>query len=195
MPHGISCKKNIIKECEEEAGIPASISTNVIPVGAVSYMDIEGYRYKRDVLFCYDLKLPPDFVPKNEDGEVDSFRLITVSQAANIIRRTEFYKPNCCLVILDFLFRHGYSLAIDGLVEKPIELSLAQIRLKGQGPTTLPQPHGGASGMPMAIPQGLGADFTESNGGRNFQALLNVQSENQAATCLGADADWFGEER
>ncbi|KAF3333182.1 Nudix hydrolase 20 [Carex littledalei] len=127
-PHGISCKKNIIKECEEEAGIPASISTNVIPVGAVSYMDIEGYRYKRDVLFCYDLKLPPDFVPKNEDGEVDSYRLITVSQAANIIRRTEFYKPNCCLVILDFLFRHGYSLAIDGLVEKAIELSLAQIR-------------------------------------------------------------------
>ncbi|XP_078153985.1 nudix hydrolase 20, chloroplastic-like [Carex rostrata] len=108
LPHGISCKKNIIKECEEEAGIPASISTNVIPVGAVSYMDIEGYRYKRDVLFCYDLNLPPDFVPKNEDGEVDSFRLITVSQAANIIRRTEFYKPNCCLVILDFLFRHGY---------------------------------------------------------------------------------------
>lgn len=35
-------------------------------VGAISYMDIEGFRYKRDVLFCYDLKLPPDFVPNNE---------------------------------------------------------------------------------------------------------------------------------
>ncbi|KAF3329034.1 nudix hydrolase 20 [Carex littledalei] len=79
-PHGISCKKNIIKECEEEAGIPASISTNVIPVGAVSYMDIEGYRYKRD--YCMDRK----------------FAL------------------------------SKYSLAIDGLVEKAIELSLAQIR-------------------------------------------------------------------
>jgi hypothetical protein len=45
------------------------------------------------------------------DGEVDSFKLITLSQAANIIRQTEFYKPNCCLVILDFLIRHGFSLS------------------------------------------------------------------------------------
>lgn len=35
------------------------------PVGAISYMDINGDRLKRDVLFCYDLKLPEDFVPKN----------------------------------------------------------------------------------------------------------------------------------
>ncbi|KAK3129861.1 hypothetical protein QOZ80_6BG0485740 [Eleusine coracana subsp. coracana] len=108
LPHGISCKENIIKECEEEAGIPRSISTNATSVGAVSYMDIEGFRYKRDVLFCYDLKLPADFVPNNEDGEVDSFRLIPVPHAANIIRRTEFFKPNCNLVIIDFLVRHGY---------------------------------------------------------------------------------------
>lgn len=39
---------------------------SAIPVGAISYMDIDGYRYKRDVLFCYDLKLPVDFSPKNE---------------------------------------------------------------------------------------------------------------------------------
>ncbi|WVZ64509.1 hypothetical protein U9M48_014012 [Paspalum notatum var. saurae] len=108
LPYGISCKENIIKECEEEAGIPRSVSTNAISVGAISYMDIEGFRYKRDVLFCYDLKLPDDFVPNNEDGEVDSFRLIPVVHAANIIQRTDFFKPNCNLVIIDFLFRHGY---------------------------------------------------------------------------------------
>lgn len=37
-----------------------------IPVGAVSYMDINGHRFKRDVLFCYDLKLPEDFIPINQ---------------------------------------------------------------------------------------------------------------------------------
>ncbi|KAL6655764.1 hypothetical protein ACP70R_006590 [Stipagrostis hirtigluma subsp. patula] len=109
LPYGISCKENIIKECEEEAGIPRSLATNATSVGAVSYMDIEGFRYKRDVLFCYDLKLPADFIPNNEDGEVDSFRLIPVPHAANIIRRTEFFKPNCNLVIIDFLFRHVYK--------------------------------------------------------------------------------------
>lgn len=41
-------------------------SHRALPVGAVSYMDIDGYSYKRDVLFCYDLKLPESFVPENE---------------------------------------------------------------------------------------------------------------------------------
>ncbi|XP_062010618.1 nudix hydrolase 20, chloroplastic-like [Rosa rugosa] len=108
LPHGVACGDNVVKECEEEAGIPSSISKGAVPVGAVSYMDIDGYSYKRDVLFCYDLKLPESFMPKNQDGEVESFKLIPVTHVANIIRRTPFFKPNCSLVIIDFLFRHGY---------------------------------------------------------------------------------------
>ncbi|KAK3431135.1 nudix hydrolase 20, chloroplastic [Eucalyptus grandis] len=108
LPHDIACGENIIKECEEEAGIPRIISRGAMPVGAVSYMDIDGYSYKRDVLFCYDLKLPESFTPNNQDGEVESFKLIPVAQVANVIRRTKFFKPNCALVITDFLFRHGY---------------------------------------------------------------------------------------
>ncbi|KAG8635793.1 nudix hydrolase 20, chloroplastic [Manihot esculenta] len=108
LPYGISCGENVMKECEEEAGIPQSISHQAVPVGAVSYADIEGYRYKRDVLFCYDLKLPDSFIPNNQDGEVESFKLIPVKNVANVIRRTHFFKPNCSLVIIHFLFRHGY---------------------------------------------------------------------------------------
>ncbi|KAJ6381823.1 hypothetical protein OIU77_030481 [Salix suchowensis] len=108
LPHGMSCVANLIKECEEEAGIPLSLSNQAMSVGAVSYVDVDGYRYKRDVLFCYDLELPGDFIPKNQDGEVESFKLIPVENVANVIRRTCFFKPNCSLVILDFLFRHGY---------------------------------------------------------------------------------------
>ncbi|KAJ4708385.1 nudix hydrolase 20, chloroplastic-like [Melia azedarach] len=108
LPRDITCGENLIKECEEEAGIPRPVSSGALPVGAVSYMDIDGFSYKRDVLFCYDLKLPEDFVPKNQDGEVEGFQLIPVTHVANVIRRTEFFKPNCSLVIIDFLFRHGY---------------------------------------------------------------------------------------
>lgn len=108
LPFGITCKENLVKECEEEAGIPRFIAEKAISVGAVSYMDTEGHRFKRDVLFCYDLELPIDLVPKNEDGEVDSFKLIPVVHVASIIRRTEFFKPNCSLCIIDFLFRHGF---------------------------------------------------------------------------------------
>ena len=35
-------------------------------MGAISYMDIDGHRFKRDVMFCYDLKLPEGFIPRNE---------------------------------------------------------------------------------------------------------------------------------
>ncbi|XP_047327468.1 nudix hydrolase 20, chloroplastic-like [Impatiens glandulifera] len=108
LPHGIPCGENLIKECDEEAGIPRSISNKAIPVGAVSYNDIDGFRYKRDVLFCYDLKLPQDFVPNNQDGEVGSFKLMEVSGVGNVINKTQFFKANCNLVIIDFLFRHGY---------------------------------------------------------------------------------------
>lgn len=108
LPHGISCGENIVKECKEEAGIPRSISREAVPVGAVSYVDIDGYRYKRDVLFCYDLKLPESFIPENQDGEVESFKLLPLTLVANIIQRTQFFKSNCNLVIIDFLFRHGY---------------------------------------------------------------------------------------
>uniref|UniRef100_M4CDF7 Nudix hydrolase domain-containing protein n=1 Tax=Brassica campestris TaxID=3711 RepID=M4CDF7_BRACM len=83
LPHGISCGDNLVKECEEEAGISKVIADRAIPVGAVSYMDIDQYCFKRDVLFCYDLKLPEDFVPINQDGEVESFKLIPVAQVAN----------------------------------------------------------------------------------------------------------------
>ncbi|CAN1331260.1 Nudix hydrolase 20, chloroplastic [Linum perenne] len=107
-PHGMSCQENVIKECEEEAGIPESISSKALPVGVVSYVDIDGDRFKRDVLFCYDLKLPETFVPENQDGEVEDFRLVPVGNVANIVRRTHLYKPNCSLVVIDFLFRHGY---------------------------------------------------------------------------------------
>ncbi|XP_008463364.1 nudix hydrolase 20, chloroplastic-like isoform X3 [Cucumis melo] len=107
-PQGISCGENLMKECKEEAGIPRSVSKEAIPVGAISYTDIKGYGYKRDVQFCYDLKLPESFVPENQDGEVEGFMLLPVTNVANVIRRTQFFKPNCSLVIINFLFRHGY---------------------------------------------------------------------------------------
>ncbi|PIA51737.1 hypothetical protein AQUCO_01100541v1 [Aquilegia coerulea] len=107
IPHNMTCKENIIKECQEEAGIPESISKAAAPVGAVSYMDISGYCYKREVLFCHDIKLTDGFIPNNQDGEVQSFKLIPINHVANIIHKTEFFNPTNALGIIDFLFRHG----------------------------------------------------------------------------------------
>lgn len=108
QPVGLSCKENVIKECDEEAGIPREIAERAMPVSAVSYEDIEASRLKRDVLFCYDLELPFDFKPYNKDGEVDNFTLFPIEEVKKILQTSEAYKPNCALVVIDFLFRHGY---------------------------------------------------------------------------------------
>ncbi|WCJ29744.1 hypothetical protein M5689_011359 [Euphorbia peplus] len=69
-----------------------SISQQGIQVGAVSYIDIEGFRYKRDVLFCYDLRLPDSFIPESRDGEVESFKLIPVKNVAHVIKKVTFFQ-------------------------------------------------------------------------------------------------------
>ena len=62
---------------------------------------------KRDVLFCYDLELPVDFVPQPDDGEVESFVRYPVKRAMEMIADTTEFKTNCTLVIIDFFVRHG----------------------------------------------------------------------------------------
>lgn len=64
------------------------------------------------------------------DGEVESFKLIPVENVANVIRRTHFFKPNCSLVIMDFLFRHGYFFSIVSLVYFHTHLAATHLTLK-----------------------------------------------------------------
>lgn len=56
--------ENVVKECEEEASIPPELAVHAKPVGAVSYTSLQPAGLKRDVLFCFDLELPVDFVPQ-----------------------------------------------------------------------------------------------------------------------------------
>jgi hypothetical protein len=98
-------------------------STEARSVGAVSYelfepsglieTDDSEFYYdgvvSRAVLFCYDLELPSDFVPKIVDGEVDEFFTWTMDQLL-LSTKEDFrdpIKPNCYLVIIDFLIRQG----------------------------------------------------------------------------------------
>jgi hypothetical protein len=114
LPFGISLRDNVIKECEEEASISRELAENAIPTGAVSYCSLdEAGNIRRDCLFCYDLELPPNFVPTPNDDEVECFELKEVAYVLDKViegagdgGRTG-YKPNCNLVLIDFFIRHG----------------------------------------------------------------------------------------
>jgi isopentenyldiphosphate isomerase len=107
QPIGIGLKENLIKECAEEASIPPALADRARPVGAVSYCAQSEEGLKPDTQFCYDLRLPPGFVPENADGEIASFELWPIQKVIDRVAQTRDFKFNCNLVIIDFAVRHG----------------------------------------------------------------------------------------
>jgi 8-oxo-dGTP pyrophosphatase MutT (NUDIX family) len=109
--HGV--EETLVKEAEEEAGIPAGLIRHAIPVGAVSYRMETPLGIRDDVLFVYDLETPPDFVPQNHDGEIVDFKIMAAADVLQRVRTTSDFKFNVNLVILDFAVRHGLLRADD----------------------------------------------------------------------------------
>jgi 8-oxo-dGTP pyrophosphatase MutT (NUDIX family) len=103
--HGVT--ETLVKECEEEASIPASLVGAAVPAGAISYRMENRLGIRDDVLFVYDLETPADFVPHSNDGEIVEFTLKPAAAVLDIIRNTADFKFNVNLVILDFAVRHG----------------------------------------------------------------------------------------
>ena len=108
LPHPLGLEENLVKECAEEAGVPGELARKAVPVGVISYNRVAARGLRRDVLYCYDLELPDDFVPRNTDGEVEEFLLLPLVEVAAIVRETDEFKLNCNLVVIDFLIRHGW---------------------------------------------------------------------------------------
>ncbi|MFN3076741.1 MAG: DUF4743 domain-containing protein [Alphaproteobacteria bacterium] len=107
QPAGLSLRDNLIKECAEEADMPADLAARARPVGAVTYCMEGQHGLKPDCMFCFDLELSPDFVPRNTDGEIDTFLLWPMERVLETVRNTTEFKFNVNLVILDFAIRHG----------------------------------------------------------------------------------------
>lgn len=105
--NGLGVYPTLVKECDEEACIPVALAERAVPVGAVSYRMETELGIRDDVLFVYDLELPADFTPKCNDGEIVEFSLMPAADVLERVRRTDDFKFNVNLVILDFALRHG----------------------------------------------------------------------------------------
>lgn len=108
LPIDITLRDNIIKECSEEAGIPAALAQRAVFAGAISYCKEVPEGLKPDVQFVCDLELPPDFEPRPVDGEVEAFYLWSMDKVMDVVGNTTDFKFNCALVIIDFLIRRGF---------------------------------------------------------------------------------------
>jgi 8-oxo-dGTP pyrophosphatase MutT (NUDIX family) len=104
----------MVREAMEEASLPEGISRRAKAVGCVTYFYIRDERaggetglLQPECQYVYDLDLAgEDVICKPNDEEVEAFELLGVEQVLTALGNAEF-KPNCALVMIDFLIRHG----------------------------------------------------------------------------------------
>ncbi len=131
VPLGVGLMDNLVKECAEEASIPADIARRARPVGTVTYLTQSDDLIDDGVLFNYDLELPADFLPCNTDGEVEEFFLWPVGRVLETLAGGEEFLFDVALCLIDFLVRHGlvgpdhpdYVELVEGLRSGPRHLA------------------------------------------------------------------------
>lgn len=105
--------KNVVKESYEEAGLDEEfVKARTKPAGVVLYLcqpfGPKGHA-QPEVEYIYDMEFDGEggIRPTPVDGEAEDFALMTLDEIYSRIKGGEF-KPNCVLVIIDFLIRHGF---------------------------------------------------------------------------------------
>ncbi|PIW47673.1 MAG: DUF4743 domain-containing protein [Zetaproteobacteria bacterium CG12_big_fil_rev_8_21_14_0_65_54_13] len=107
FPFGITAEENLAKECEEEAGIAPELAAQAVATSVITYRRETEAGLRSDTIYCYDLSLPAAFKPVCTDGEVAGFYLWRIENVARMVAESDAFKPNCNLVVIDFLLRHG----------------------------------------------------------------------------------------
>ena len=106
LSSGYSVRETVIKETEEEANLPRHIAERMQAAGCISIF----FQSERGIFpnteFVFDIELPRDFVPNNNDGEVEEFMLVPAAELLDKICDSDF-KTTSCPVTLDFLIRKG----------------------------------------------------------------------------------------
>lgn len=108
---GASVAETVVKEAWEEAGIPPEVASSARPAGFVRIFREQPDGIHRETIYVHDLSLPPDFEPRNEDGEVAGFRLASIDEIAPWLANDtgdDVVTADAALVIADWLMRHGY---------------------------------------------------------------------------------------
>jgi 8-oxo-dGTP pyrophosphatase MutT (NUDIX family) len=107
VPAGLGPVETLVKEAAEEAAIPAELASLAVPVGVIAYAMERPEGLRRDLVHCYDLMLPADFIPFAADGEVEAFELWPLTRAFDAVRDTDDFKFNVNLVLIGLFLRQG----------------------------------------------------------------------------------------
>lgn len=107
LPTGADVLETLYREAWEEAGVPkALLLGKVSPVRELRYRAVGRYGFgvRDDVMLMFDVELPADFEPVNQDGEAAAFYCVPLDKALCCAASDEF-KLNSAVATLDFLTR------------------------------------------------------------------------------------------
>lgn len=124
VPEHQSPQEALQREAWEEAGLPPALAARAREQTVLELdRDIpEGLQFER--LHAFDLELPHDFVPRNQDGEVAAFMLLTPPQVQAELGAGTM-TVDAALVTLDFLLRHAL---VDAAVAPALQQALDPLR-------------------------------------------------------------------
>jgi 8-oxo-dGTP pyrophosphatase MutT (NUDIX family) len=103
----LSVYETLVKEAWEEAGIPALLARRASAGGTVELLREVAEGVQSELIHVYDLELPADFAPANQDGEVAEFRLVPLAEARRLIDETDELTVDAALVALDYFNRRS----------------------------------------------------------------------------------------
>jgi isopentenyldiphosphate isomerase len=104
---GFGIEATIVKECWEEAGIPEDIAARAVAGRTAHVLQSLPEGTQAEQIFIYDLALPADFAPRNQDGEVGEHRLARIDEVARWIEAGAM-TVDASLATLDCLLRHRW---------------------------------------------------------------------------------------
>ena len=104
---GFGIEATIIKECWEEAGIPEEIAVRAVAGRTAHVLQSLPEGTQAEQVFIYDLALPADFAPCNQDGEVGEHRLARIDEVARWIEEGAL-TVDASLATLDCLLRRRW---------------------------------------------------------------------------------------
>ncbi|OLL33321.1 DUF4743 domain-containing protein [Burkholderia sp. SRS-W-2-2016] len=104
---GFGVAETIVKECWEEAGIPEEIASRAVAGRTAHVLQSLPEGTQAEQVFIYDLALPADFAPRNQDGEVGEHRLARIDEVARWIEEGAL-TVDASLATLDCLLRRRW---------------------------------------------------------------------------------------
>ena len=107
VPAGYSPAQALVKEAEEEAGLPAALLDGAVHRAVIDYAMQRPEGLRRDRVHSYDVVLPASFIPEPRDGEVEAFELLPLADVLARVRGTDDFKFNVNLVLIDLFTRLG----------------------------------------------------------------------------------------